>query len=365
MWIETAGAGRAPGRAAISRASRRSGRSFEQTLLLASLADATPMRTATLASYGPAVLETWRAGRAWDELLETPRVSEDEPLETPTVVLHACTLDALATLPRGRFADRASVRAAISSDLRFDGVRTAFERARARRTEGWVGTLDEGIERILDVSLPALGLVDVGQEGSLRLASWAARALASAGELHDGDAAPDEQPGVVEKHGVLGWESSDRLRLGPSQRLAVLAPLAGCADAVADGESLVLVLDPDRVPLEGRDRILATLTRLGCPDVEGFAARCPRPRGAGKAQRASLVVTLEDLELARELREAPSLTRWLLSPHPDGPLLAFVEAAPRGIVVRALERLGVRVEELRADAAPGRRAKPKGRAGIR
>jgi hypothetical protein len=351
-WLDAGGAPRS--RSAVARAARRSGTSFDETLLLATLADATPMRNETLASYGRALLATWRAGHAWDELLAAPRPEGDDPLETPTVILRACVIDALASLPRGRFAERDAVRAAVASDLRFDGVRSAFERGRARHAAAWVPTLEEGVDRMLLTSLPALGLVDVGKEGSLRLstlgAELAASALAAPGEEAPGEEAPGEEtqrtsPQAVPRgESATTWHTEDRARLASSQRLLHLAPLAGCADAVADGDGLALTLDPDRVPLDGRERVLAAIERLGCPDVAAFAARCPRPRGSARAHRSALVVALDDAALAAELRGAATLARWLVAPHPEGPVLVFSEDAPRTALVRALERLGVSVE---------------------
>jgi hypothetical protein len=125
-------------------------------------------------------------------------------------------------------------------------------------------------------------------------------------------------------------------------------------EAVADHADLVLVLDPTDVTLDGRDAALAALARLGCPDVEAFAARCPAPRGAARAQRASMVVSVDDPALAAELRAAPALARWLVSPHPEGALLVLTEDAPRAVVLRALERLGVDVQ-LPGSAEPQRK----------
>ena len=335
-WLESATPGRVPGRGAIARAARRSAATFDQTLLLVTLVDATPLRGHTVASYEDALLETWRAGRAWDELLETPRVSTGASLETPTVVLRACALDALTSLPPGRFAARDTVRAAIESDLRFDGVSAAFARGRLRRDHGWIAELRTAIDRLLDVSLPALGLVDVAGDGSLRAS---ARAL---GTRTEHSAAPRGWT----------WTSSDRVRVGPSSSIDALATLAGTVDAVADDDTLALVIDPMRVPLDVRDRWLATLERLGHPDVPSVAERCVRPRASAIAQRASWVITLPDATLAAELRSVPELARWLVSPHPDAPVLVLDEAAPRAVVTRALARAGVSVEVVRGVAKP-------------
>jgi hypothetical protein len=327
VWLEaTAAEGKthAAGRGAIARASRHAAAPFDQTLLLVTLVQATPMRGHTLASYGDTLLSTWRSGHAWDEMLESPRVLDASP-ETPTVVLRACALDALDSMPAGRFAPREHVRTAIESDLRFDGVRAAFERARARRGVAWIPELGRALDRLIDVSLPALGLVDVAPDGSLRASLSTQRR------------APPPAPTRPAFDG-------DRVRLEPSSSLDLLVALAGTVDAVADEAALVVRLEPGRVSLDARERWLAALARAGHPDPGALAERCVRPRGRALAQRASLVVTLPTPELASELRAAPTLQRHLVEPQPSGPVLVFAEAAPRAAIVRALERLGVQVE---------------------
>ncbi len=343
-WLESATPGRLPGRGAIARAARRSAASFDQTLLLVTLVDATPLRGHTLGSYEDALLETWRSGHAWDEILETPRVTAGTALETPTVVLRACAMDALASLPWGRFAAPETVRAAIESDLRFDGVTAAFARGRLRRDHGWIAELRIAIDRLLEVSLPALGLVDVAPDGSLRAS---ARALGPARLAAPGDAPP------------LVWSSTDRARLGPDASIDLLTVLAGTVDAVADDDALALTIDPLRVPLDVRDRWLATLERTGHPDLASVAERCVRPRASAIAQRASWVITLPDATLATELRSAPEIARWLVAPHPDAPVLVLEESAPRAVITRALARAGVSLEIARPEAkATKRRGRP-------
>jgi hypothetical protein len=341
-WLEATsldGGSRSAGRGAISRAARHGAASFDQTLLLVTLTQATPLRGHTLTSYGDALFATWRSGHAWDELLEVPRVLE-VPLETPTMVLRACALDALASLPPGRFAAREHVRAAIESDLRFDGVRTAFERGRQRRGVAWVPELEIAIDRLLDVSLPALGLVDVAPDGSMRAS---VRALAD-----EGDAARTPPRFTAE-----------RIRFEPTTPIDLLASLVGTVDAVADDAALVVRLEPSRVALDVRDRWLASLARAGHPDVDGLAAQCVQPRGRARAQRASLLVTLPTRELADELRTAPAIQRHLAEPQPDGPFLLFDEGASRTAILRALGRHGVTVELSPARPEPTIRGRRK------
>ena len=351
-WLEASGvegSSRGVGRGAISRAARHGAASFDQTLLLVTLAQATPLRGHTLASHGRALLGTWRSGHAWDELLEVPRMptprgpraSSDGSIETPTLVLRACALDALAALPVGRFAARDHVRAAIESDLRYDGVRVAFERGRQRRGAAWVAELAIALDRLLDVSLPALGLVDVAPDGSMRASVRS--------QAHDSEE-PFAPPSFV----------GDRIRFAPGSPIELIGALAGTVDAVADEGALVVRLEPGRVSLDLRDRWLAALERAGHPEVLRLATECVQPRGMATAQRASLLVTVGSRELADELRATPALQRLLTDPQPDGPFLLFDEGASRAVIARALSRAGVEVQ------LPSReRPAPQGRRTIR
>jgi hypothetical protein len=232
------------------------------------------------------------------------------------------------------------VRAAIESDLRFDGVRAAFDRGRQRRGVAWVAELEIAIVRLLDVSLPALGLVDVAPDGSMR---------ASVRALAEETAFEDPTP--------LSF-AGDRIRFAPTTPVDHLGALAGTVDAVADDASLVVRLEPSRVSLEVRDRWLASLDRAGHPDVSTLAAQCVQPRGLARAQRASFLVTLPSRELAEDLRASASIQRLLVEPQPDGPFLLFDEGASRAVVVRALGRLGVTVELApRVEAPPQKRGR--------
>lgn len=333
---------RPPGRARIARAARRASLSFDAVLLLVTLTRAAPTRSHTLASLGYALFDAWRNGTAWDELREDPRAapSADEP-DTPVHLLRACILDALEALPRGRFASRDDVRRAVASDLRFDGVKSSFDRDRARRNLGWVGTLDEGVERILDVSLPALGAVDVGHDGSIRLAAWTTRTFERATTTS-----------------TPTWHEDDRVRLDGAQPLAplvVLASLAPCVDAVADGSTLVCTLLPEAVPIDARTRFLDIVATLGCPNREALASRVPAPRAEGSLLAASFALTLPSAALARELETDAELAAWVLPVPADAPLVLFREDVPRARLAQRLERVGIVVRSPTLPPPPGRR----------
>ncbi len=341
-WLAAEVAGRAPTRTAIARAARSTARGFEETALLVSLVEATPMRGHALRSYERALRATWARGRAWDELLESPRSAQSDD-DTPILVLRACVLDALVALPRGRFAPRSVARATIESDPRFAGIRAAFERARAPRHAPRVATIEHALERLLDVSLPALGLLDVARDGSVR---------ASARGLEE-DAPLDAAPAPPR------WESAMRARLDAHTSLDLVLGASALADGIADGEDLVLVLDPAEVRLDVRAEVLATLERAQHPDVAHFESLCPLPRARASAQRVAWLVTLPEPELARELRALPELARWLVAPHPDAALLAFIDGTPLGRLTRVLSAHGVALEPRTSVEAAGRRSKPR------
>lgn len=317
-----------PTRSSVSKASRRAGLSFDAAHLLATLAQAVSLRGQTLSSLSRALVRLWLRGHLWDELSEEPRIRESDAPSPAIVLLRSCVLDSLRALPPGRFAERAAVIAAVQSDLRYEGIARAHDAHRAKEKKGV--SVEEGLARILDVSLRALGLVDAGRDTSMRLARW----VDSADETES--ALPDWQ-----------WESSLRVRVSSRADLAALTSLAGYVDAVADGASMVVQLDAIRVPLGAQREVIETWSRLGCPNVPEVEAAFPRPRGRGLAFQTGLVVQLEPA-LAEEIRTLASLSKWLLPVEQPPGVLLFARDAPLKSVLRVLQREGV-------DVAPPRR----------
>jgi hypothetical protein len=317
-----------PTRSSVSKASRRAGLSFDAAHLLATLAQAIPLRTQTLTSLGRALVRLWLRGQLWDELAEEPRIRESDVPSPAIALLRSCVIDSLRALPPGRFAERSAVIAAVKSDLRYEGIARAHDAHRAREKTGL--TLEEGLVRILDVSLRALGLVDAGRDTSMRLARWV-----------------DTQDTLDVAAPAWAWESPFRFRVAPHAELAALLPLAGYADAVADGATMVVQIDPMRVSLAAQKELVEALERLGCPDLVALRDAFPKPRGKGTAFQTGLVVEL-DPALADELRGLAALSKWLVPSEARSGVLMFTRDAPVKTVLRILQREGV-------DIAPPRR----------
>ena len=312
-----------PTRSSVSKASRRAGLSFDAAHLLATLAQAIPLRGQTLTSMGRALVRLWLRGQLWDELAPEPRIRESDTPSPAITLLRSCVLDSLRALPPGRFAERAAVIGAVHSDLRYEGIVRAHDVHRAREKASL--TMEEGLARILDVSLRALGLVDAGRDTSMRLARWV-----DAPEPAEAAAASWQ------------WESPLRVRVSGQTDLAPLAQLAGFVDAVADGPTMVVQIDPMKVPLASQRELTEAVTRLGCPDVDALEAAFPRPRGKGTAFHVGLVVQLQPT-LAEEIRQLSSLAKWLVPVEQPPGVLMFTREAPVKSVLRALQREGIDV----------------------
>ncbi len=322
LWLESYSE-KGPTRSSVSKASRRAGLSFDAAHLLATLAHAIPLRAHTLTTFGRALVRLWLRGQLWDELAQEPRIRESDSPSPAITLLRSCVLDSLRALPPGRFAERSAVIAAVQSDLRYEGIVRAHEAHRAR--EKTVVTLEEGLERILDVSLRALGLVDAGRDTSMRLARWV-----DVADAPEREAAPQGWQ----------WESPLRVRVSSNTELLPLLQLAGFVDAVADGASMVLQVDAMRVSLNVQRDLLDALSKLGCPDLDAVEAAFPSPRGKGFAFQTGLVIQLE-AGLADEVRALPALAKWLVPAEQPSGVLMFTRDAPVKSVLRVLQREGL------------------------
>jgi len=176
----------------LRRAARAAGVSFARAELLVSLARGGQLASAALplAHLGRALFFGWVRGGAWDEARRPPdRFRAGERLgrvPTPTVGLRDAVVDLLADLPAGRFARREAVLRAALRDLRALAAPALLANARLEAGDAaFAATPDEILGTVLDESLPALGMLDVGDGGddgrvlrpTSRLQAWAEEAL--------------------------------------------------------------------------------------------------------------------------------------------------------------------------------------------
>ncbi|HEY2515635.1 MAG TPA: hypothetical protein VGI39_32425, partial [Polyangiaceae bacterium] len=109
---------------------------------------------------------TWRRGGAWDEARSEPevlRVSADARDPSPVGVLREMILEALRDLGEGKWMPWASLQQYLSSDPRVPGLARLLRRWAERVGVDVVEPM-EVARRIVQESLPALGMVDLGED---------------------------------------------------------------------------------------------------------------------------------------------------------------------------------------------------------
>jgi hypothetical protein len=108
----------------------------------------------------------WRRGGAWDEARAEPevlRVASDTRDSSPAGVLREMVLEALRDLGEGRWMPWAALEQYLSTDPRVPGLARLLRRW-AERVQVEVVEPMEVARRIVQESLPALGLVDLGED---------------------------------------------------------------------------------------------------------------------------------------------------------------------------------------------------------
>jgi hypothetical protein len=109
---------------------------------------------------------TWRRGGAWDEARAEPevlRVSADARDSSPAGVVREMVLETLRDLGEGRWMPWTSLEQYLSSDPRVPGIARLLRRWADRVQVEAVEPM-EVARRIVQESLPALGMVDLGED---------------------------------------------------------------------------------------------------------------------------------------------------------------------------------------------------------
>lgn len=326
---EAVRADRPVARSALARAARALHVEPERAELLVSLARSLALRSATVGEAGAMLIAAYRSGGLGDETRTFPGRPTRRAGATGIVALRELTLDTLATLPRGRFVPASDVVRAVQSDLRAEGIELGLRELARVAPSDVSPSLERATLAIVTVSLPALGLVDVGADGSVRLA---ARALAT----------PPPRPRERAEPSQPRWEGS-RARFDASTAVQHALSLAQVAHAALDPE-LVLVLDASRAsPLAvDRETLGGALRAAGCPAevASGVLEALPPPRAAAVATVPVRFVPIADLALREELRADPAIAAHLVAEGPEEGLLLHAHGSfPR--LVRLFARHGV------------------------
>lgn len=341
----------------VQRFASRFGRDVSHVAILVALSRAiglwdasppglsSPPGSLTVGELGHALYGAWRRGGAWDEAredAESVRLAPDARDASPVGVVRELVLEALRDLGDG-WIPWVSLSGYFSSDHRIAGLRRLFRRWSGRAGVASVDPLDVA-RRIALESLPALGIVDLGEDQDLA------------------DAPPDSQPaGEGATDAALAQVARDRtvtlrltprgrglvagrppsvdaepsrfegthvLRVGRSARVANVLALGGLAEVGPAREALDLVVAPQTLA-----RALAAGVEVDLVRVR-LEALAPLPDGLSKTLAQASVVLgratfapssaflwVEDANLRELLRTRRATADLFLDPSPPGGLL--------------------------------------------
>jgi hypothetical protein len=249
----------------VQKLATRFGRDAEQIALLISLSRAIGLWDASATSQAAppgslAIQElvrllflAWRRGGAWDEARPEPevlRVAVDARDPSPVGVVREMVLDSLKDLGEGRWVPWASLRGYFKTDHRIPGL-TRLLRRWAERVGVEAIEPMEVARRIVHTSLPALGLLDLGED-----------------DASDADEAPNSSSGEVAEGPAIALRLTPRgrallsdrsptfdsskskfldthvLRIGPTTRVCSLLAIAPFVEVGRATDTLDLIVAP-------------------------------------------------------------------------------------------------------------------------
>lgn len=328
----------------------------------------------TLRDLGPILFEAWRRGGAWDEARPDPevlRLSPDARDSSPVGIMREIVLEALVDLRDGGWVPWDSLAGYIKSDDRIRGLARLLRRWSERVGIEAVEPM-EIARRIVHESLPALGMVDLGDE--LALGDADDESSKKAGDSSTtlrltprGRIALDARASSTETS-KSKFLDTHVLRVGNNAHVSALLAVAPLVEVGKATDTLDLIVAPQ------------TLARALSAGYEAEALRqriealAPLPESLSRtlAQasvvlgRASFIVSggflwIEDVDLRELLRTRRATAELFVDPSPPGGLL--VQA---GVDVDRLSRrcrtVGIEVsaegQVVRARAIPAGRMTP-------
>jgi hypothetical protein len=126
-----------------------------------------PPGSLTLSDLGPLLFLAWRRGGAWDEARAEPeafRIAPDARDASPAGVVREMVLEAFGELGEGRWIPWESLSGYLKSDHRMPGLTRLLRRWAERAGADPIEPI-EVARRVVLESLPALGLLDLGEDG--------------------------------------------------------------------------------------------------------------------------------------------------------------------------------------------------------
>jgi hypothetical protein len=308
-----------------------------------------PPGSLTMSDLTVLLFSAWRKGGAWDEAREEPevlRLAVDARDPSPIGVVRELLLEALTDLGEGWIPWRALERY-LRSDHRLPGLARLFRRwAERSGANGGAQLIDPMAvaRRIVRESLPALGILDVGEDDPQGEEAPEVRR----DSIPDDDVLSDEERAQMEQdratmlrltprgrallagrspssQGGAHFLDSHVLRLGPQTRIAHALAIAPLVEVARCADALELLIAPQTLARALSAGLEADIVR------QRIEAVAPLPESLSKtlAQasivlgRGSFVPTAGFLWV-----DDPNLRELLRTRRPTGEL--FVEPSPNG-----------------------------------
>ncbi len=269
------------------------------------------------------LFSTWRSGGAWDEARVDPevlRLPADQRDSSASSVVRELVLEALRDLGESRWVPWKSLLGYLKSDHRIAGVERLLSRWAERVGAERVGPL-EVAERIVQESLPALGIVDLGEDDDDDDRGVAIR-LTPRGRALVADRAPSHDSAASK------FLDTQVLRLGPTAKVSAILAICGFVDVGKLGETLDLIVAPQtlaralsagyeadalRMRIEALAPLPETLSRT--------LAQASVVVGRGTFEPASGFLWVDDPNVRELLRTRRTTGELFLEPSPPGGLL--------------------------------------------
>lgn len=283
------------------------------------LAASSPPGVHRLGDLAAVLFHAWLRGGAWDEARPDPeqlRIGPESRDGSPVGVVRQIVLEALRDLG-GDWLPLDAVTSYFDNDHRVPGLTRLFRRW-SDRVELEPTTPQAAAHRVLTESLPALGVLDLGDEDEDRLSL---RMTPRGRALVSGEALPPDETRSK-------FLDTHVLRLGPQAKVAAVLGAASFVEVGRVGATLDLLVAPQ------------TLARALAAGVEADALRqrlealAPLPESLSRTLEAASVVLgrasfasasgflwVDDAELRELLLRAKSTQDLFVDPSPRGGLL--------------------------------------------
>ena len=276
---------------------------------------------------------TWQRGGAWDEARAEPevlRLAPDARDSSPAGVVREMVLEALRELGEGRWVPWSSVAGWLRSDGRVPGLARLLRRWAERGGLEAVEPM-EVARRIVYESLPALGILDLGEDdgltrdrgvdaesspASLRLTARGRALLAD--KVPSGEASPSQ---FLDTH---------VLRLGPQANVFAILAVAPFVEVGRAAEALDLIVAPQtlaRALSAGLDAdVLRSRIEALAPLPESLSrtlAQASIVVGRATWSAAGGFLWVEDGNVREMLRTRRPTQELFVDPSPPGGLLVM------------------------------------------